>query len=109
MRFLIAVLDSGTATAMPGEMQAIDYFNCKLRVNGHWILAAGLAALNDATVIDNRGEAPRVTAGAFNDTEMYMAGFWIIDAPDVATAHALASEGSKCCNRTVEVRQFLGG
>lgn len=49
MRFLIAVLDSGTTTAMPGEMQAID-------------------------------------------------------APDVATAHALAMEGSKCCNRTVEVR-----
>jgi len=109
VRFLIAVLDSGTATAVPGEMQAIDAFNDKLRANGHWILAAGLAAPSDATVIDNRGETPRVTAGAFNNTEVYMSGFWIIDAPDVATAHALAKEGSKCCNRAVEVRQFLGG
>lgn len=109
MRFLIAVLDSGTATAVPGEMQAIDDFNERLRADGHWVLAAGLVAPNDATVIDNRGETPRVTAGAFNDTEVYMAGLWIIDAPDVATAHALATEGSKCCNRAVEVRQFLGG
>ncbi len=109
MRFLIAVLDSGTATAVPGEMQAIDAFNDKLRAGGHWILAAGLAAPHDATVIDNRGETPRVTTGAFNNTKVYMSGFWIIDAPDIATAHALAKEGSKCCNRAVEVRQFLGG
>jgi hypothetical protein len=50
-----------------------------------------------------------VTRGAFNDNSVYMSGFWIIDAPDAATAHALATEGSKCCNRAVEVRQFLGG
>jgi hypothetical protein len=109
MRFLIAVLDGGTATALPGEMKAIDAFNDKLRAHGHWILAAGLAAPSNATVIDNRGDAPRVTRGAFNDNSVYMSGFWIIDAPDAATAHALAAEGSKCCNRAVEVRQFLGG
>ncbi|MGA1506264.1 MAG: hypothetical protein ACO37V_06810, partial [Ilumatobacteraceae bacterium] len=71
--------------------------------------AAGLVAPENATVIDNRGDSPRVTTGAFNDTEVYMSGFWIIDAPDSASAHALAVQGSKCCNRAVEVRQFLGG
>ena len=109
MKFLISVIDTATNTGSGDEIAAIDAFNDKLRAGGHWILAAGLAAPSDATVIDNRGETPRVTAGAFNDTEVYMSGFWIIDAPDVATAHALAKEGSKCCNRAVEVRQFLGG
>jgi hypothetical protein len=109
VRFLVAVLDNGTATAVPGEMQAIDAFNDMLRKNGHWVLAAGLVAPENATVIDNRGDVPRVTTGAFNETEVYMSGFWIIEAPDTATAHALAAEGSMCCNRAVEVRQFLGG
>ena len=36
-----------------------------------------------------------------------MAGFWIIDAPDLDVALALMADGSKACNRRVEVRPFL--
>ena len=89
-------------------MQAIDAFNDKLRARGHWILAAGLAAPSNATVIDNRGDAPRVTRGAFNDNPVYMSGFWIIDVPNREIALELAARGSKACNRRVELRPILG-
>jgi hypothetical protein len=39
----------------------------------------------------------------------YLAGFWIIEAPDLEVALRLATEGSKHCNRKVEVRPFLLG
>jgi hypothetical protein len=37
----------------------------------------------------------------------YLAGFWIIEAPDLDVALKLAAEGSKACNRKIEVRPFL--
>ena len=39
--------------------------------------------------------------------EKYLAGFWIIEAADLDVALKLAAEGSKACNRKVEVRPFL--
>jgi hypothetical protein len=37
--------------------------------------------------------------------EKYLAGFWIIEAADLDVALKLATEGSKACNRKVEVRR----
>jgi hypothetical protein len=34
-------------------------------------------------------------------------GFWIIEAADLDVALKLAAEGSKACNRKIEVRPFL--
>nr|WP_243738797.1 hypothetical protein [Microcella frigidaquae] len=41
--------------------------------------------------------------------EQYVSGFWIIEAPDRDAALALAAEGSRACNRVVELRPFYGG
>jgi hypothetical protein len=37
--------------------------------------------------------------------EKYLAGFWIIEAFDLDVALKLATEGSKACNRKIEVRR----
>ena len=60
-----------------------------------------------ATVIDNRGGEAVFTDGPFVESKEYLAGFWIIEAPDLDVALKLAAEGSKACNRKVEVRPFL--
>jgi hypothetical protein len=36
-----------------------------------------------------------------------MSGFWLIEAENMETAMRLASEGSKACNRKVELRPFI--
>jgi hypothetical protein len=41
------------------------------------------------------------------ESQEYLAGFWIIEAPGVDVALVLAAEASKHCNRQVEVRAFL--
>lgn len=38
----------------------------------------------------------------------YMAGFWLVNAESMQLAQDLATEGSKACNRKVEVRPLLG-
>jgi hypothetical protein len=106
MQYLVSVIDDGAGLATPDEDAAIDVFNDRLRAEGYWVFAGGLAAPSSATVIDNRGEEPMVTDGPFVESKEYLAGFWIIEAADLDVALRLATEGSKACNRKVEVRPF---
>ena len=108
MQFLISVIDDLTASGTPEEMEAIDIFNDKLRANGHWVFAGGLAAPQNAVVIDNRNGANLTTGQPLFAAKENFSGCWIINAPDIDTARALAYEGSKSCNRKVELRPFLG-
>ena len=107
MQYLVSVIYDESDLATSGEQAAIDVFNDRLQAKGHWVFAGGLGAPGSATVIDNRGEEAMFTDGPFVETKEYLAGFWIIEAPDLDVALKLAAEGSKACNRKVEVRPFL--
>src|SRR5579875_1700567 len=109
MQYLISVIHDEASLATPDEMAAIDLFNERLQAEGHWVFAGGLAFPDAATVVDNRGEEALVTDGPFLESKEYLAGFWIIEAPDLDVALALAAEGSRSCNRKLEVRPFLAG
>ena len=107
MQYLVSVIDDGTGRATPTEEAAIDLFNGKLQAEGYWVFAGGLGSPDPATVIDNRDGEAVVTDGPFVESKEYLAGFWIIEAPDLDVALKLATEGSKACNRKIEVRPFL--
>jgi hypothetical protein len=107
MKYLVSVIDDQTGSATTDEMAAIDAFNERLESDGHWVFAGGLASPNTATVIDNRNGEPVLTDGPFVESKEYLAGFWVIEAPDLDVALELAAAGSKSCNRKVEVRPFL--
>ena len=107
MQYLVSVIDDTAGVATPEEEAAIDVFNDRLMAEGHWVFAGGLAAPSSATVVDNRGEEAMFTDGPFLESKEYLAGFWIMDAPDLDVALKLAAEGSKACNRKVEVRPIL--
>jgi hypothetical protein len=107
MQYLVSVIDDTAGLATPDEMAAIDVFNDRLQAEGHWVFAGGLAAPSSATVIDNRGEEPMFSDGPFLESKEYLAGFWIMEAADLDVALKLATEGSKVCNRKIEVRPIL--
>ena len=107
MRYLVSVIDDNAGLATPEEEAAIDVFNDRLQAEGHWVFAGGLAAPSSATVIDNRGEEAMFTDGPFLESKEYLAGFWVIEAADLDVALKLAAEGSRACNRKIEVRPFL--
>ena len=107
MQYLVSVIDDTAGLATPEEDAAIDAFNDRLQAEGHWVFAGGLGSSDAATVIDNRGDEVVFTDGPFVESKEYLAGFWIIEARDLDVALKLAAEGSKACNRKVEVRPFL--
>ncbi|MEU7694211.1 YciI family protein [Microbispora hainanensis] len=107
MRYLFSVIHDRPGLATPEEDAAIDVFNDRLQTEGHWVFAGGLASPGTATVVDNRDGAAMVTDGPFLESKEFLAGFWIVEAADLDVALRLAAEGSKACNRKVEVRPFL--
>jgi hypothetical protein len=107
MQYLVSVIDDTAGAATPDEDAAIDVFNERLKAEGHWVFAGGLGAPTSATVIDNRGAEAIFSDGPFIESKEYLAGFWIIEAADLDVMLKLAAEGSKACNRKIEVRPFL--
>jgi hypothetical protein len=108
MHYLVSVIDDDTNSGTSAEMAATDVFNERLQTQGQWVFAGGLSAPNTATVIDNRDGAAMFTDGPFVESKEHVAGLWVIEAPDLDVALKLAAEGSRACNRRVEVRPFLG-
>lgn len=113
MQFLISVIDDGQAlaagsnySASPEEEAAIDTFNSRMQEEGSWVFAGGLGTPDSARVVDNRGETPLFSDGPFVESKEFLAGFWIVDVADADAALALAADGSKACNRRLEVRAF---
>ena len=107
MQYLVSVIDDTAGLATPDEMAAINAFNDRLKAEGHWVFAGGLAAPSSATVIDNRGEEAMFTDGPFLESKEYLAGFWILEAADLDVALKLATEASKHSTRKIELRPFL--
>jgi hypothetical protein len=108
MKFLIFVIDDLSNSGTPAEMAAINTFNDGLRANGQWIFAGGLADPTTANVIDNRSGAGLETGAPLFDAKENFSGFWLIEADSQETAKKLAYEGSRACNRKVELRPLLG-
>jgi len=107
MQYLFSVIDDGTGPDTATEEAAIDVFNDRLQADGQWVFAGGLGTPDPATVVDNRDGKAVFSDGPFVESKEYLAGFWIIEAPDLDVALQLAADGSKACNRKVEVRPFL--
>ena len=107
MQYMMSVIFDEPGLATAEEQAAIDVFNDRLIAEGHWVFAGGLGAPDAATVIDNRGGRALVSDGPFVESKEFLGGFWIIEAADLDAALGLAAEGSRACNRKVEVRPFL--
>jgi len=109
MRYLFAVIADRTrsVSASRDEANAINDFNDKIELAGHRVMAAGIASPDHAKLFDNRDGQGNVADRPAVDSDLFMAGFWIIEAENVSIAHQLAAEASNACNRLIEVRPLL--
>ena len=93
--YLLSVLDDTTDFASTEEMAAIDAFNEQLQAEGHWVFAGGLASPSTATVVDGRDREAVFTDGPYLESKEYVAGFWIIEAPDLDGAWHPPQDGHR--------------
>ena len=108
MHYLLTVIGDTANEVDDSEPGAVGAYNEQLKADGHWVFGGGLTSPDHATVTDSRDGEPVFSDGPFVESKEYLAGFWIIEAPDLDVALKLAAEGSKHCNRKVEVRPFDG-
>ena len=109
MRFLINVIESIERPAHSRqEIDAIDAFNNEMVAAGERVLAVGIASPENSIQIDNRDGEVKYIQESFTDSSEYISGFWIIDVSKQEIALELAAQGSKACNRRVELRPLLG-
>ncbi|HWG74148.1 MAG TPA: YciI family protein [Acidimicrobiales bacterium] len=109
-QYLMAVHSIEGETPSPELMEQtfkdVDVFNAELQASGAWVFAGGLHPADTATVVRvNDGEVT-TTDGPFAETKEQLGGFWIINAPDLDAALALAAKGAAACKAPVEVRPF---
>lgn len=91
---------------MEKQVKAVAEFNDGIMASGTWVFGGGLTHPSSATVVDNRTGDLLTTDGPFAETKEQLGGFWVIEAPDLDAALALAAEASAACARPVEVRPF---
>jgi len=91
---------------MQRSYAAVDAFNDELMKSGNWVFAGGLHPPATATVVRSAGGKVVTTDGPFAETKEQLGGFWVIQAPDLDAALAIAARGSEACGGAVEVRPF---
>ena len=84
----------------------VETFNEELRTSGAWVFAGGLHPADTATVVRVTDGEVVTTDGPFAETKEQLGGFWVVNAPDLDTALALAAKGAAACQGPVEVRPF---
>jgi len=110
-QYLMSVhMVEGQEAPAPDEMKKmyrdVDVFNKKLQDQGAWVFAGGLHPATTATVVQVKDGEVVTTDGPFAEAKEQLGGFWVIEAPDLDAALALAAEGSRACQAPVEVRPF---
>jgi hypothetical protein len=84
----------------------VDAFNSELQASGAWVFAGGLHPPATATVVRYQDGDVITTDGPFAETKEQLGGFWVVKAPDLDAALALAGRASRACASPVEVRPF---
>lgn len=113
-QYLLSVHSVDGQSARPPEDTQQAYadvaaFNAELQAAGSWVFGGGLQPPATAKVVRVRdGELSR-TDGPFAEGKEQIGGFWVIDAPDLDAALALAARAAVACREPVEVRAFHEG
>ena len=79
-------------------MAQTDELNAKMERAGAWVFTAGLRPASSATVVRAAGGDISMTDGPYAETKEQMAGFWIIEAPDLDAALDWAAKASAACS-----------
>jgi hypothetical protein len=92
---------------MQQMFEDVDAFNQGLMADGSWVFGGGLQTPDVSTVVTaTEGGDVVMTDGPFAEAKEHIGGFWIIQAPDLDAALAIAARGSAACRGPVEVRPF---
>jgi hypothetical protein len=97
---------SPSTETMEKVYRDVNVLNAELQATGAWVFAGGLHPPNTATVVRIQDGEVLTTDGPFAEGKEHIGGFWVIKAPDLDAALALATKATRACGGPVEVRPF---
>ena len=77
-----------------------------LKASGSWVFSARLHCSDTATVVRTGEGDTMLTDGPFVESKEHIAGFYIIDAPDLDAALGWATRVSQAIGEPIEVWPF---
>ncbi|HET6745305.1 MAG TPA: YciI family protein [Candidatus Limnocylindria bacterium] len=86
------------------QIAALD---AEMKAAGAWVVSGRLHAADNATVVKSHKGRIRTTDGPFVEAKEQIAGFYIIEAPDLDAAIGWASKASEAVGMPIEVRPFV--
>lgn len=95
-----------TPEEMQGYMERIVALEAEMDANGTFVFGGALDGPAEATVARPAGGDVSMTDGPFAETKEQIAGFYIIDAPDLRNAQTWAGKVADATGRPIEVRAF---
>ena len=89
---------------------AVNTLHDRMTDAGAFVFKSGLeGGAESATVVRQSGGDFTITDGPYTETKEHLAGFWIINAADLAEALEWAKLAAAAEQRPIEVRPFFEG
>lgn len=93
--------------AMKASWQQLSQVEEEMKASGAWFFSGRLHDPDTATVVRMSGDDVVTTDGPFVESKEHIAGFYIIEAPDLDAALAWGSKVTACIRKPIEVRPFV--
>ncbi len=92
----------------PTDAAAGQAYGAALHAAGVFVAGAGLVGPQNATTVSVRDGKRQVQDGPYAETKEYLAGFAIIDVPNLDAALEWAARNPSAANSSIEVRPVAG-
>lgn len=96
-----------TPEQMQQLMGKIMELEADMKDTGSWVFGGKLEDLDVSSVVKISDGELSMTDGPFAETKEQIAGFYIINANDMAAAQGWANRVVQCINQPIEVRPFF--
>ena len=113
--YMLLIYEDGTSAPAPDSPQAMaefgeyNVFTEDVRKKGQFVSGAPLQTSDTATTVrvNGNGGDPVLSDGPFAETKEWLAGFYVIDCPDLDTATAQAARIPAARHGAIEVRPVM--
>lgn len=111
MKYILLVhhpRDTFDAPKDPADVAAGRAYGAALHAAGIFVAGAGLESPENATSVSVRDGKRQVQDGPYAETKEFLAGFVIIDVPDLDAALEWAARNPAAAQTSIEVRPLAG-
>jgi hypothetical protein len=96
-----------TEAEMQERWQTLSQVEGEMKASGAWFFSGRLHDADTATVVRAVGGEVVTTDGPFVEAKEHIAGFYIVEAPDLDAALGWASKVTACIGKPIEVWPFM--